>query len=765
MYFTPPTGAQNVVPAVYNEIIAGTYQGIGIDTWNVVTNFFAPMSTSCEESYTGYLLHGTAMKYLGRVDASNNEVGKTMQIVVMNDVAEAIVEHVVDVTYDIWGTPLTFEWSGLIVDADRSITGSFSVTGDDESCEFMRLTGADGSILENRIFEDGFDEPAVSTIKILELASDMSIPIYEFDGTPCSTIYSSLNQPSYVEDAICAAVADGHVVTIPKDPITYYDWTGTGWIDMQANCAAGYIISGGRSGGATVKTWDIPIAGMECIKAEDITISPSAPNDIYCGGDTNYLVFTAEITAYAKNEDGDGCHIMAGYDKKETPFSTEYGSGDPMTIKDIADTYGGGVYTFYAGSPGSCGECGSASKEFTIVKVALRTLEFKSDHNLMCNGTSVLSAGTRFPGVEWDSTGSSTVNAPISHSAGDSTHVSIEVTLQGEGIPINSAYTITGTSSEDALEFTDSGSISPGSSALPINSSNPLGKEIRKIMDSISWSIEIAGCTFDLGITGPHKIYMTVGTPITSAPGSASVPNESRMELSVARVNAAISATGSAVDAYTCFPRIVWNLMRSAGSYNLGTTLSDVQAWNLPSTPADCISIARFVRNVSMVIGIPGGFYSEYYAAYYATATDPERPTKALANVALNSPYIHPEDKGVPQTGGLDAAWTIALTDKNCTKYGAPNTPPGTVGCGPNGFNAFEAAVIYTDPMSKKWYLPAGVTRDPRYDEPDSVVQIFQTLAWVDDGDHDGNPSTPDVLIVKEVDYTYSRPIDVDLCP
>lgn len=389
MYFTPPTGAQNVVPAVYNEIIAGTYQGIGIDTWNVVTNFFAPMSTSCEESYTGYLLHDTAMKYLGRVDASNNEVGKTMQIMVMNDVAEAIVEHVVDVSYDLWGAPLTFEWSGLIVDADRSITGSFSVTGDNETCEFMRLTGADGSNLENRIFEDGFDEPAVSTIKILELASDMSIPIYEFDGTPCSTIYSSLNQPSYVEDAICAAVADGHVVTIPRDPITYYDWTGTGWIDMQANCAAGYIISGGRSGGATVKTWNIPIAGMECIKAEDITISPSAPNDIYCGGDTNYLVFTVKITAYAKDGDGN-CYVMSGYPKNET-FSTAGGSGSPMTIKDIADKYGGGVYTFYAGSPGGCGGCGSASKEFTIVKVEITDADVTQDNihvNLTPSGLS-----------------------------------------------------------------------------------------------------------------------------------------------------------------------------------------------------------------------------------------------------------------------------------------------------------------------------------------------------------------------------------------
>lgn len=374
MFFTQPTGAHNQIPAIYNEIVAGTYQGIGINTWNVVTNPFSFMpATACEESYTGFLLHDTAIKYLSRVNAADEEVGRTMQIIVTNDVAEAIVEHVVNVSYNGFGTPISFEWSGLNVDADRKIVGAFSVTGDDEGLAFMRLTGADGSLSENLIFEDEFNEPAVSTIKILELASDMRIPIYEFDIGNAGSIYSSLNLSATVENAIYSAVvSNGHVVTVPRDNITYYDWTGTGYIDMDPTTgAAGYIISGGTSGGQTVKKWDIDMSGIYCINATINSITPAVTNDIYCAGDTRYLVFNTTIQPYDKD-----CNAGTSYTKN---FSTAGGSGSPMTIKDIADAYGAGVYTFYAGSSGGCtGSCGSDSKEFTIFKIKSITPECSS---------------------------------------------------------------------------------------------------------------------------------------------------------------------------------------------------------------------------------------------------------------------------------------------------------------------------------------------------------------------------------------------------
>ena len=365
MFFTPPTGVSNEVPSVLNTIIAGTYQAIGINTWNIITNFFAPATTTCEESYTGALLYDTAMKYLGRVNVADDEVAQAMHMVITNDVAEAIVEHAVKVLYNGFGTPISFEWAGLIVDADRKIVGPFSVTGDDENCNFMRLAGADGSLSENRIFEDEFDEPAVSTIRILELASDQGIPIFDIDSTNIASILPILTVSSTVKSAISSAVASGHEVKIPRDDITYFDWSGTGYIDLDPDgCAAGYIIAGGINGGATVKEWTIDLSGLKCINATINSISPAANGDLYCSTDTNHLVFDVTIEPY--DED---CNAQASYQRS---FSTA-DPPNPLTIKDIADAFGPGEYTFTVGSIGGCPGCGIDQKKFTIFKVELVT--------------------------------------------------------------------------------------------------------------------------------------------------------------------------------------------------------------------------------------------------------------------------------------------------------------------------------------------------------------------------------------------------------
>ena len=258
LHFTTPVGETNVMPVVSNSIIAGTYQAIGIDTGRIDPDVFMPadIDSPTTDDVTGGKLWRSAMGYLDRIERNDGELASAMQMVVTKDVSEAIVENTILVTYS-FGTPQTFEWTGLVVDADRCIVGPFAVDGDSaKSKPFMVLSGADGSISENRIFEDEYDEEAVSTIKILELASDMGIPVYTFGSGDIGSIYSTLNLSASVESAIYSAVAAGHEVTVPRDNITYIEWSGTGYIDMDPSTgAAGYIISGGHSGGATVDIW------------------------------------------------------------------------------------------------------------------------------------------------------------------------------------------------------------------------------------------------------------------------------------------------------------------------------------------------------------------------------------------------------------------------------------------------------------------------------------------------------------------------------
>ncbi len=362
MHFTAPTGASNQIPTVSNVIIAGNYQGIGIDTEDAFPSFWDLPETSCDEEYLGQEVHQTALTYLNNVDVAGDELSDLMHQVVTNDVSEAIVGNTITVLFS-GGSPISFEWTGMIVDADRKIIGPFSVDGVDSRCDYMRLGGADGSIQENVLFETRFEQEAISAIKILELASDSGITICEIT-TSIAADCPGIDQPSHVITAINNALAQGHHVIIPERGFTYYLWTGTGWIDIDpATCAAGYIISGGQNGGATVQEWDITYPDLYCIEpSKPITITPVSAKGLYCAESNQKWVFAPQQIKYWGKDKDDNCELL---DTKYKQFPVKY------TIKYIADKWGPGEYTFRCGSyTTDCG-CTMVDTTVTIVKASV----------------------------------------------------------------------------------------------------------------------------------------------------------------------------------------------------------------------------------------------------------------------------------------------------------------------------------------------------------------------------------------------------------
>lgn len=310
MQFIAPTGASNPQPFVQNDIIAGNGQAIGFDTFLDVDDAFMGGESFSAEDFLEAILHTTATDYLSRVDRGLEKAGRLMGVVTTQDVSEVIAENAISVSYS-YGIPVTFEWTGLIVDADRRIIGTFDVDGDhSQDIPYMKLTGVHGSLMENRVFEEMFDQNAVSTIKILQLASEAGIGICTIQ----TSVYGDcpgITQPSYVVSALNTALAQGHVITIPEDPITVSQWSGTGYIDMDpATGAGGYIIAGGISGvvqtisgGATVESWPVK---LPC-EATDVTgnvLSPAAdspdPSAVFCADDTT-LSFKVEFTSTCKD--------------------------------------------------------------------------------------------------------------------------------------------------------------------------------------------------------------------------------------------------------------------------------------------------------------------------------------------------------------------------------------------------------------------------------------------------------------------------------
>ncbi len=350
IYFLAPTNAsglpQNVVPAIYNTITTGASQTIGFAIEGVSEQLLNPPPADDTEGLAS-LRQDIAMDYLARCSDSDHQLARLMRDFVTTDVADAIVENVVNVTYDIFGTPQTFVWKGLRVDADRSVLGVWPVDryqgGDPEPRDFMVLTGPQGSLLESRVYEDAFGQDSVSTVKILELASNAGITIYKRWASlplPANT------QSSSVRQSLTNAIQNGHVVTFPAAPMTIGtpatgQWTGTGWIDMEpATGAAGYIISGNNNGGSTVETWPPEFVdlsdGDKRVRRVEIEITRPADdspdgNAIFTRDHEEHLVFQYVL------------HVT--YDDNSTRTLPATGTYK-RTTRNTTRTFSPGNYTF-----------------------------------------------------------------------------------------------------------------------------------------------------------------------------------------------------------------------------------------------------------------------------------------------------------------------------------------------------------------------------------------------------------------------------------
>lgn len=309
LHFLAPVNSQglpqNVVPAIYNTIVAGEFQAIGLAVHGASSPLTAPADPVDAEGYIARQRHADAMDYLGRGYAATAELGRIFHSFIAFDVDDAIVKDEILVTTDGFGNPTGWEWRGLTVDADRSVIGVWKVDEYESGCggegrELLIVGGAEGSAAEHYLFEDDYEQAAVSTMKILQLAVDQGITVYKrWDSLPLP----ANTLPVATRVAIENAIAAGHEVTFPADPIAYSEWTGTGYIDMDpCDGAAGYIISGGYNGGSTVDSWtDILWADADCTvewvegRVNDPAQDSPDPGAVFCSRDTENLNFRYDL--------------------------------------------------------------------------------------------------------------------------------------------------------------------------------------------------------------------------------------------------------------------------------------------------------------------------------------------------------------------------------------------------------------------------------------------------------------------------------------
>lgn len=354
----------NVIPAIYNDMTAGAAVAVGLLAGAVAEPALDPVRRGSGDPSS--LLHATAMDYLARCNRADRELAALMHCGLGWDIDNAIVENVVHVTKDATGTPQSFEWVSMRVDADRSVSWMWPTDQQDSSAEmkrFMILSGCAGSLEENRVFEESYGQDAVSTMKILQLATDQGITIYRrWDHLPLpENSLSSSNQRS-----LESAIENGRVVTFPASRIVAGDpttgtWTGAGWISMKPSSgAASWTISGYSSGGETVDDWpsefidlmegDEDVTSVDVIIVEPAADSPAA-GAVFPADSNQQISFTYQLRVHYS---GGTSTLLPKLFRNTTHFTTQ--------------EFGPGEYWFTARGPmGS-----AATRKISIVGVSIR---------------------------------------------------------------------------------------------------------------------------------------------------------------------------------------------------------------------------------------------------------------------------------------------------------------------------------------------------------------------------------------------------------
>jgi len=204
------------------------------------------------------ILFKEAIGYIERWNRAEDDLSALLgQRISRPSVTIATVGGQMEVT-TLLDTPHDMQWKGVYLDAGYRRIESVGRNGQEK--EFMRLSALQGSILENRIFEDDLKVDSVSTAKLLQQAKAGNTPVITVDKTNVDAVLPQLLFDDAVKADITNAVNQNLTVTIPQSEVAYQDWSGIGYVkENPATGESGWMLSGQVAGGMTVWSpdkWD-----------------------------------------------------------------------------------------------------------------------------------------------------------------------------------------------------------------------------------------------------------------------------------------------------------------------------------------------------------------------------------------------------------------------------------------------------------------------------------------------------------------------------
>jgi RHS repeat-associated protein len=202
-----------------------------------------------DEQVLGQMLHVLGLSYFNEVDLGDRIDSRLAQIVHIPHFSMMIASRNLVVWIDALQRPVALDPASHTVDVRLNVHSAVSAenpgNANRERAWFLS-SGMRGSAVEHAIIEQLQLVPAISTVQILNRATEEGQRIFYLTSANLGTYLSELGDHSTtVVNSIIAYVSAGWHIVISEDPVTYGQWDGSGWITFDPNSgSAGYLIAG-----------------------------------------------------------------------------------------------------------------------------------------------------------------------------------------------------------------------------------------------------------------------------------------------------------------------------------------------------------------------------------------------------------------------------------------------------------------------------------------------------------------------------------------
>lgn len=294
----------------------------------------------------------------------------------------------------------------------------------------------------------------------------------------------------------------------------------------------------------------------------------------------------------------------------------------------------------------------------TVVDIQLASVQFSSDHGIMKDNNSTWAdSGSVYSEPEWISGGST--NNPMSHTKNKNVIVTVQLDIQPSNPGVT--FNLTGTGGDTGFNFEKTGISSPN---VTITSTGKIPDKVSTITNQyIAWDLKVTSLNTpverELEESGPHKIYVTYGTP------AGSTVTERRIR------EVCISANGKS-DSKECTNAVFDNL---SGQYNLGASMwGPTPVWLLhnSSESSQCPGLAKYVNVHFQMLGLGAGIIKYCRAkpdgSYEATSSAPSTEWRWIPdpNIGHPMPTTHDDEYQNERLAHLDGDGKANAYEATC---------------------------------------------------------------------------------------------------